>query len=446
MTPPLTPNLRCLIGAASSVGQTHGIPLEAVLLHILALGSTLAGDLIRSKPTDAPAIPAKFSLLIRTPDNHQPPWMANEWDYLAQQQKQICHVPPAFAQDPQSIARLRRQRRVLLSLDGGADQSVAELDMMMAIARKRTIFTFFHRMAERKGPFLPPANGRSVTLAAAGYAQLLPVLRSRVKTTGYWAMMNAPEHSRSNLVAWVAERDWRALRKEVGMEHFSRLGWAVACPTSRFCPEHVVPSGVAVGKVLQRLETIRLESIKLTFSPPAEARELLDRQVAECLALVHALPIFQREAALPEPYLAWHLAAILAVVGCPQVQGEDTLPAFHQSARIGCLLATWVVRQHLHHFRHAFPAHHEDRFVDLDLRIFRLLGTQPAAVREIQRRLRGVDTATCLASLARAVDAGLAVEPEPRRFAVVPPPTPGSGLSDFLSEGSISTGSDAFVR
>lgn len=436
MNSPLTPNLRILIGGAMAVAQTHGIPLEAVLLHVLALGSALAGDLIRSKPTGSALVPAKFSLMLRTPDNELPYWVGDEWDYLLERQAQACHVSPAFAQDPKSIARLRRQRRVLMSLDGGADESVAEIDMMMAIARKRSRFSFFYRVSDRKAPFPPPANGRSLTLAAAGLSQLLPILRSRVKTTGYWSMINAPAHSRSNLVAWVGERDWPALRKEAGQEHLSRLGWMVECPASRFCPEHHVPCDVAASKMLQRLETVRFGAIKLTFAPPPEARELLDRHVAECLALVHALPAFQREAALPDPYIAWHLAAILAVVGCPPTQGEDTQHAFNQSARIGCLLATWVVRQHLYHFRHAFPSYHEDRLVDLDLRIFRLLGTHPATVREIQRRLRGVGKAACLASLARSVDAGLAVEAESGRFAVMPPPR-GPDFTDVI-DGTIS--------
>lgn len=443
----LTPNLRTLIGGATAVAQTHGVPLEAVLLHVLAMASTLAGDLISSKPTGSGLVPAKFSVLFRTPDNELPHWVSDEWTYLADLQTQVCHLRPAFLQDPKSIARLRRQRRVLMSLDGGAYEGVADMDMMIALARCRSTFPFFHRVAGRGGPAVPPpTDDRSIALAAGGLTELSLILRSRVKTAGYWARLHGRGLSRSNLLSWVPERDWRALCKDVGQEHFSRLGYALATRASRFCPESHAPCGVAASQMLQRLERIRFNSTKITFSPPAEARELLDLQVAESLALVHDLPSSQREAALPGPYLAWHLAAILAVVGCPPTQGDETLQAFHQAARIGCQLATWVVRQHLYHFRHAFPAFHEDRFVDLDLRIFRLLGTHPATVREIQRRLRGVDNATCLVSLARAVDAGLAAEVEPGRFAMVLPPPPGCELSDFLAERSISTGSDASVR
>ena len=75
---------------------------------------------------------------------------------------------------------------------------------------------------------------------------------------------------------------------------------------------------------------------------------------------------------------------------------------------------------HLHIMRLAFPADHEGLFSGTDLAVFRQLGPRPLSLRDIQRRLRGINKDQCLRSLQRAANAGLAVE-LPGNFHQLPP-------------------------
>jgi hypothetical protein len=134
---------------------------------------------------------------------------------------------------------------------------------------------------------------------------------------------------------------------------------------------------------------------------------------------------------LPDRHLAWHLSAILAAMCAGSKEGDPQHQVL-QATRLGIALAAWSTRQHLHHFRQAFPADDLGPFVGQSLSILRFLSATPSSVRQIQRRLRGLNKEACLWTLRRGVAAGLALEPEPERFTSVP--LPGQELADFVAE------------
>jgi hypothetical protein len=433
MNPPSPPILRNLIAVADSVGLTHGVPLEAALFHALALGSGLAGDLVGSQTAASSRMPAKFSLVVRTYDDRLPLWIGDEWARLVRRQEESCNTRPMIGKRPHSIASLRRQRRVIQSLGAGFDDPLQLIDFAISQTKDKLRFRHFHRVGCQL-PTLPKKDVRTLALAAAGAAELRRVLRSRQKPKGLWHMLQGGESPRSNLIAWMRASEAEDICRETGKEHFSMLGYRLECPASIFCPETHVPCGLMATDLLRSFELVRSGKIAFAFTPPAEPAALLVRQVGETRALLDTLPEADRGAALPDVYLAWHLSAILAALCFAEARVESPEVALSQSARIGCRLASWVTVQHLHHFRHAHPSDGKGDFTGQDLRVFRFLGPEPATPRQFQRRLRGVDKASCLRSLNRALEAGLAVEPEPGKFAAEPPPPLGSGLSDFLSE------------
>jgi hypothetical protein len=185
--------------------------------------------------------------------------------------------------------------------------------------------------------------------------------------------------------------------------------------------------------MLQQLETVRLGLIRFLFQPTEEAKALLvrhDRQVREMLEI---LPENIRERVVPDPFLGWHLSAVVAALCCEGKDGEAD-HVILQSTQVGTVLASWVVMQHVHHFLQAFPADNAGLFGGQDLSVLRFLSARPRSARDVQRHLRGASKHSCLQSLQRAVHAGLVVETKDRHFIAVPPPPPGPGLSDFLSE------------
>jgi hypothetical protein len=429
----ISPILRSLVGAADSTARTHGVPLEAVLLHTLALGSALAGDLVHSNPARSKLLAAKFSVVFRSPDTHLPLWIGDEWTRLAQRQEEASKVRLLNRKSPHAIAALRRQRRVIQALGTDLEMPTRLIDFALAMAKDRMMFRHLHRVNGRQPPVQQKRDVRTFTLAAAGAAELRRILRSREKPGGLWAMLEGAKGPPSNLIAWMRDCEVKDVCRETGKHHFSLLGYRIECAMSHFCPETEVPSGLLANNILQRLEVVRSGKIKFKFTPPAEAVALLNRQVEETQAQLNALPVADRGAALPDVFLAWHLSAILAALSCPTLPSESPELAFNQSAWLGCRIASWVVGQHLYHFRHAHPSDPEGEFTGQDLQVFRFLGPIPATPRQFQRRLRGVNKASCLRSLTRAVDAGLAIEPEPGRFAVEPPPR-GMEASEILSE------------
>jgi hypothetical protein len=239
------------------------------------------------------------------------------------------------------------------------------------------------------------------------------------------AMLNLDPGDRSNLMAWIGNHDFRLLVQEVGRE-LPGLGVIIECPARSFLPDDSMVAKVAAAAMVQRLEAARFGSIRYQFRPSEEAKCLLGRQAEQTRALLAHVPAASGLQALPDPDLAWHLSALLAAL-CSG-NGPEAEQTMHATS-LGTALASWAIEQHIHHVRHAFPGDHLGPFEGQDLRVLRFLGDVPSTVRDIQRRFREVNKASCLRSLRRAVAAGLALEPQPERFAAVP--VPGHQLSDF---------------
>lgn len=213
--------------------------------------------------------------------------------------------------------------------------------------------------------------------------------------------------------------DWKHLSGITGPDFLSKLGWIIEVPAGLFCRLSALP--LASTTVFKKLEALGFSNTSFAYKPTDYARTLLGRQVEESRAMVNQLPPEQRDVALPDPYLAWHLAALVAQLCAGDEETHDDFKAL-QAARLGIMVANWATRQHLHHYRHAFPADGAGSFVEQDLSIFRLLNLTPLPVRAFMAHVRCVNEDACLASLRRAVDAGLALEAEPGLFAAIPSP------------------------
>lgn len=430
-----------LLAVADVTGTVHGVQPEAVLLQMLALGSALAGDLVSSKPAGT-AVAAKFSLLVRTADAQAPPWIAGEWNYLASRQDAVLKAPPNPLYGTDRIGQLRRKKRILKLLNPGDDEELRMIDAYMACVQNRKTFRHFHLVGKGAcpapgagaAPGASPAPGAaaahgSLTLAASGIRELRRILRTRNQPEGFWSLLNNAA-GRSNLLAWVSLPHWRELVREAGAD-LHRLGLVIDCPATGFNPDLHADPKVTAASLLSLLESARFGSIRYALQPCDQARELLHMQAAQIPALMAKLPEAQRAQALPDRHLAWHLAALLAALCCEDT-GVDATIAVYEATKLGVALAAWAIHQHLHHFRHTLPADDQGPFTGQDLHVLRFLTAVPAPVRQFQRRLRSVDKESCLRSLRRALNAGLAIETEPGRFSAQPPP--GQGLSDFLSE------------
>ncbi len=424
MNAPFPVALNDLLTVAHCIAHVHGIPPQAVLLHTLAMASALAGDLVTSHPEGGALVPAKFSILIRTTDLNLPLWIDQEWQHLLERQSQVINAPPNPKYAAATVAALRRRQRILTALNNGSTFEASMIDSHLQSSKNKKTFRFLHVVGN--GPCPPIGKGgRSITLAAPGIRALSKVLRSQGDPAGYVAMLDLGPADRSNLMAWVGSHDFKKLVQEAGRE-LPKLGVIIECPARSFLPDDTMVAKVAAAAMVQRLEAARFGSIRYQFRPTDEARCLLGRQAGQTRALLDQVPATTRTQALPDPHLAWHLSALLAALCSGSgPEGQQTLHA----TSLGTALASWAIEQHIHHVRHAFPGDHLGPFEGQDLRVLRFLGDQPSTVRDIQRRFREVNKASCLMSLRRAVAAGLALEPQPERFAAVP--VPGHELSDF---------------
>lgn len=423
MNAPFPIALDDLLTVSHSIAHVQGVPPQAVLLHTLAMASALAGDLVTSHPEGGP-VPAKFSLLIRTPDLDLPLWIDQEWQHLLERQSQVINAPPNPKYAAATVAALRRRQRILTALNDGSTFEASMIDSHLQSSKNQKAFRFLHVVGNGK-PAAIGKGGRSITLAAPGYRALRKVLRSKGNPAGYMAMLNLGPGDRSNLMAWIGIHDFKMLVQEAGGE-LPKLGVIIECPARSFLPDDTMVTKVAAAAMVQRLEAARFGSIRFQFRPTDEARCLLGRQAGQTRALLAHVPAASGLQALPDPDLAWHLSALLAAL-CSG-QGPEAEQTMHATS-LGTALASWAIAQHIHHVRHAFPTDHLGPFEGQDLRVLRFLGDVPSTVRDIQRRFREVNKASCLRSLRRAVAADLALEPQPERFAAVP--VPGHQLSDF---------------
>jgi hypothetical protein len=426
---PPSKSLEELFRITERIGADCGVPPEAVALLTLAHVAALAGGFITHQPTGQPVTPAKFSLLVRTPDFEAPPWISNEWQNIARHQSCIRYGKPGILSAPADIASLRRRKRVLTSLGSHLESfEIQVIDANIDFEKRRKTYSNFYLIGSGKRPPLPK-NGSTYSLAANGYTSLRQILRSRGNPAGFAAMIDAPAVQRANLIGWVALLDWKRLTTDAGPDFLPKLGWIIEATASSLC--HDQPLLLASSRILQKLDALRFADIHTRYEPEDRARALLDRQVEEGRAMVAQLPPAQREAALPSPSLAWHLAALVSLL-CAGDKETEVSARSMQAARLGVVLASWAIRQHLHHYRHAFPADDAGPFLGQDLSVVRFLKPTPLPVRAFMRHLRGVNKAACLLSLRRAVAAGLALEPDSERFAAVP--APGVSLSEKMAE------------
>jgi len=428
--------IREIMRVAEYLAAIHGVLPEAMFIQMLAFGSALAGDTISSKPAGI-AMTAKFSLLIRTPDHGLPWWIAEEWKQLTKLQDTVLKSPPNPLFGTDKPGALRRRKRVAKLLNPDSDEDPLMIDCYMEGLKRRKDFGFIHRIGNDR---VKVANkpGKTFTLAAGGYRELHTVLRSRKSLCGHWALLNAGA-ARSHLLGWIRDRDWKTLVREAGMSDLAKLGLVIGCPATRFNPEIQTVPGLAAAQIISRLEITRFASIHYSFQPPEQALELLHQHAGQVRALVDAIPERQRAHALPDPYLAWHLSAIMAAL-CGEARGPEAANATYQATQIGVALASWVFHRHLYHFRQTFPADELGAFEGRDLSVLRFLTAVPSSVRQIQRRLRGVPKEICLLSLRRAVTAGLAIEEERERFVALPPPA--RRMSEFVAELGLTQGAE----
>lgn len=428
---PLTSTIHNLLAVTERMAIGHGVEPQAVVLHSLALALAGTGNFITHQPTGLPTMPAKFSLLIRTPDREPPPWIGDEWLNVEQHQAAISKGEPGFLAAPANIASLRRQKRVLTALESSqARLEVSVIDARINFEKRRKTYPRLHLIEAGKcGP--PPKQGAAGAVAAGGYHSLRRILRSRGNEAGLAALIDAPAVQRASLIGWTATSDWKRLKAEAGPDFLPKLGWIIEPPGSSFCGDQ--SPHLASAMILKKLDALHFAGIRAAFKPNEHVRALLDRHVGEIREMANRLPPEQREVALPDLCLAWHLAALVTQLCAGDKETEDHVKVL-QAAHLGIMLSAWATRQHLHHYRHAFPADDAGPFVGQDLSIFRFLKPTPSPVRAFMRRLRGVNKDACLLSLRRAVDAGLALEPEAGRFAAIPAPV--SKLSENRTDSS----------
>lgn len=429
-SPQLAPPLRDLLLVASEISRTHGVRPETVLIQTLAHGSAMAGHLITFKPDGRRVTPARFSLITGSPDTRRPSWIGNELHHLHNHQDRIL-----MAGGPRPMpSTARRRKKISRILDGGNGSCTEAVDRMNAFFERREAFRFVHPVG-RGSSASAARSALPLSLELDGLPAFRKVLNSRGNLAGYASLLEAGPAERAHVLGWISNSDWPELASLAGQEDLSKLGWILTCRASICCEQLHVPSREAMTIFLRRLEIARLETQRFKFQPPLEAKTMLDQWADELAALLATLPGSQRHLALPDPNLGWHLSAILALLCCvgKEETGELDLSII-QATRVALILASWLVRSHLHHFRHSFPADHHGPFTGHDLSVLRFLTYQPAPVRSFQRRLRGVSAPTCLVALHRAVAAGLAIEADPGRFIALPRSFPKPGLSEFLSE------------
>ncbi len=427
----MSPILRNLLTAADAMAVAHGLPLEVTILHLCAMGAALAGDLVTSNPEGGPSIPAKFSVVFRTRDFSAPSWLADEWAYLERRQEELNRLPGSPLASPQAIAALRRETRAFDFVTQGTGEGPGIASALLDLSKNRKSFRHIQRVRGVGRPKCSIPHG-STTFVAEGLSPLATIVGSYFRANGYWSRLTTAVADRSTVLGWVGSNDSPKYHQIVRPTGIATLGWLVACPASQLSHYDVAPKLLA-ETTLQRLELARFGSTRFPFEPPQPAKELLDRQVGRLQEIIAPCAPGGGKWLAPDEFLGWHLSSILAALCCDS-RGEEFNVSLHQATRVGCAVAAWVFRQHVHLCRLAYPSDDAGWFKGQDLAIFRLLTSRPASVRDVQRRLRGVNKDTCLRVLRRAVRAGLVVETDVRHFGLRHLPSVSSELSDFLSE------------
>lgn len=437
-SPNPAPDLIRFLSMATVIGEIHGISVETVLIHWLALASMVVGDLVDSRPDPSKGvIKAKIPLLMVTYDSAPPRWIASAVRVMCEAQDSVLRSKFPRISIEEAVTKQKEEMKALIALGHRAHKSGSDdmpdpelfmIEQQIRITQNRQYFRHLHLVGSRV-PLQAPSEGFTCGIVADGLRSYLRILGTRHLDHGLAASLNREPAIGSNLIGWLCERDLQRLANHAG-SWFSRLGWIITAPAADGTKKEAkLP--VPVGEFLPRLANMRLSAKPFSFSPQPAARDFLDRQVEEVRILTGLLPSEQRLLAVPDPHLAWHLSAMLAVIAGETLRPDLTLLL---CCRLGSFLASRIVRHHIGRWSRLFPTDAHGAFTGLDLNIVRFLTNEPQSVREFQRRLRGVSKSRCLVTLHRACDAGLAVTLDGKRFQVTPDPPPGLGMSEFLSE------------
>lgn len=428
------PDLRTLLWTSGSIADSYEVPMEAVLLHILALASALAGNLVSSKQNSGDALNARFSLIVRSEDSSVPEWMSREQQELLSHQQSVTdpELPEIYRKKP--MGALRRQLRAMESIGNGNGIDAMFLRSVIDSEKRRKSYRFLLPVS---GPgsevrWKGKNPGGTPAILVNGMDDFRKLKRGGYKDGGLWSSIWQDGANGGSVLGWIASLGQEKLSKQIGPRKARSLGWQIDCPASIILPDTVVHPSLVASHVFQRLEVVRFAKTRFMFKPGPSDVKLLNQQASNLGLRLKQFPDDLRTIAVPDTLLAWHLAALFAAL-CWDGRNVTDPQQVSRCAELGVVLAEYVVVQHLHHFRRTFLPDHPELLEGIDRRMARLLPGHPCGVREMQRKFHGLKKDECLTSLHKLMVLGLAEESAPGRFRKMPLPQPSLRLSDFLS-------------
>lgn len=396
--PPVPEPLELLLNCTQSVAHQHRIPHPAVMLHALSAASAMARGFVSSVKAGPPVLP----LLVVCAEAPPPCWMVRDWEIL--EGVNDLHHSPQILDHPQQRAALRRRERLRKMLDPEQMLIPRVYDILASkrLCLGRSVVTHGTRK------LAAPCASHPLTHLCAS----LPRARAVLLRTCRGA---SPGES---LIGCVGTREFTQLVKDQGHLLASRVGLMLSVPCSQPTEFARIDPHCPTSLINQCLVRHHQGRRPFVYDPEPESAKALDEHAAQRESW--DLPEVLRPL-LPDPARVWHMATLFAAL-CHR---EDPTAGAY-SAALAMTFDGWATAQHLHLIKLSYPADVRGWFEATDLAVFRQLGEQPQRLRDIQRRLRGVRSDSCLASLRRAIDAGLAVE-RPGGLYQLPPPPPFEG-------------------
>lgn len=420
--------LREVLVLCHEVATSHGIPLEVAVVMLLCLSSATAGHLVDFKADDGLLRNARLSLVLTTGDVEVPVHFKAEMEELFRRQAEVVGKPTSPLEDAKVAAALRREGRVL-SKFGTPGFKLKMIEALIGFNKRRKSLGAFTRLAKTPSSLSKPAHTTVIVESAAALKKLLT---SADRQDGWWQALTA-EKNGLELLACLPERQWHRLALQPDADKLLGRAWTIPCPASSFDPENSITPKLLCGGAFNRLEYARFGSTRFQFIPSAEPKELLNHSVEQFRAMeIELRSLNGYDVPFPDPYLAWKFSGVLTALCC-DVSRDELDAVFVQCTRLGCALASWVLRQHVGRLRSSFPQLQGQALTRLDQRVFRALTPVPAPARTIQRRLKRVRKVACVASLGLLVDAKLAMETRPGHFATFEESDYCHELSTFLS-------------